>query len=51
MVTNNGRCGLCGDPFNGERVNETGEKYALGIISRFVYLEQCTSELHALRQH
>ncbi|CAC5399936.1 unnamed protein product [Mytilus coruscus] len=30
----NGRCGVCGDPFQGPRDNEAGGKYAKGIIAR-----------------
>lgn len=29
-----GLCGPCGDPYDGERENEAGGKYALGIISK-----------------
>ena len=31
---NQGRCGICGDPFQGPRDNEAGGKYATGIITR-----------------
>ncbi|KAK3608968.1 hypothetical protein CHS0354_029309 [Potamilus streckersoni] len=31
---NNGKCGLCGDPYQGPRDNEAGGKYARGIIVR-----------------
>ncbi|XP_060576961.1 uncharacterized protein LOC132734272 [Ruditapes philippinarum] len=31
---NGGRCGVCGDPYNGQRDNEAGGKYATGTISR-----------------
>lgn len=31
---NGGRCGVCGDPYNGIRENEAGGKYATGTISR-----------------
>ena len=31
--TNNGKCGICGDPWNGKRENEApGGKYATGTI-------------------
>ncbi|XP_063432002.1 uncharacterized protein LOC134714575 [Mytilus trossulus] len=30
----NGRCGVCGDPFQGPRNNEAGGKYGKGIIAR-----------------
>ncbi|GFO13098.1 cell wall integrity and stress response component 4-like [Plakobranchus ocellatus] len=29
-----GKCGVCGDPWDGERHNEAGGKYATGIITR-----------------
>ncbi|XP_012944521.1 uncharacterized protein LOC101864263 [Aplysia californica] len=32
--TNQGRCGVCGDPYNGVRENEAGGKYATGLIAR-----------------
>ena len=32
--TNDGKCGICGDPWQGPRENEAGGKYALGIITR-----------------
>ncbi|KAK3088847.1 hypothetical protein FSP39_024552 [Pinctada imbricata] len=28
-----GKCGVCGDPYDGEREHEAGGKYALGIIA------------------
>ena len=31
---NGGKCGVCGDPWNGPRENEVGGKYANGIIVR-----------------
>lgn len=31
---NGGRCGVCGDPYNGPRDHEAGGKYANGIIVR-----------------
>lgn len=31
---NGGKCGVCGDPWNGPRDNEAGGKYANGIIVR-----------------
>ncbi|XP_053383502.1 uncharacterized protein LOC128549850 [Mercenaria mercenaria] len=31
---NNGRCGVCGDPYQGPRENEAGGKYATGTIVR-----------------
>ncbi|GAB1605791.1 uncharacterized protein LOC115222289 [Argonauta hians] len=31
---NKGKCGVCGDPWNGVRNHEVGGKYANGIISR-----------------
>lgn len=31
---NGGKCGVCGDPFNGARDNEYGGKYGLGVIVR-----------------
>ncbi|XP_046558802.1 uncharacterized protein LOC124267855 [Haliotis rubra] len=31
---NNGKCGVCGDPWDGIRENEAGGKYANGIIVR-----------------
>ena len=31
---NGGDCGICGNPFDGERHNEAGGTYAKGIISR-----------------
>jgi len=34
LIRNNGRCGACGDPFDGVRENEAGGRYGLGIISR-----------------
>lgn len=30
----NGRCGVCGDPYQGPRENEAGGKYASGVIVR-----------------
>merc|ERR1712179_528425 len=35
---NGGRCGTCGDPWDGVRANEAGGRYANGIISK-VYQE------------
>ena len=32
--TNDGKCGICGDPWQGPRENEAGGKYGLGIITR-----------------
>ncbi|KAK3581748.1 hypothetical protein CHS0354_035079 [Potamilus streckersoni] len=32
--TNGGKCGICGDPWDGPRENEVGGKYAQGIIVR-----------------
>ncbi|XP_021342660.1 uncharacterized protein LOC110443036 [Mizuhopecten yessoensis] len=32
MMSNGGKCGTCGDPYNGERENEAGGKYATGFI-------------------
>eukprot|EP00918_Siedleckia_nematoides_P023786 GHVU01051336.1.p1 GENE.GHVU01051336.1~~GHVU01051336.1.p1 ORF type:complete len:285 (-),score=6.29 GHVU01051336.1:129-983(-) len=29
-----GKCGICGDPFQGPRENEAGGKYATGVITR-----------------
>ncbi|XP_069122394.1 uncharacterized protein [Argopecten irradians] len=31
---NRGKCGICGDPYNGDRMNEAGGKYATGLITR-----------------
>jgi hypothetical protein len=31
---NQGRCGICGDPYQGPRENEAGGKYAKGTIVR-----------------
>ncbi|KAK3094589.1 hypothetical protein FSP39_003699 [Pinctada imbricata] len=31
---NGGKCGVCGDPYDGARENEAGGKYATGTISR-----------------
>ncbi|GFR85845.1 cell wall integrity and stress response component 4-like [Elysia marginata] len=31
---NGGRCGVCGDPFDGSRDHEAGGKYATGIIAK-----------------
>lgn len=31
---NGGKCGVCGDPWDGKRENEAGGKYANGIIAR-----------------
>lgn len=33
---NDGRCGLCGDAFNGPRHHETGGKYATGTVSEVI---------------
>ncbi|XP_060587980.1 uncharacterized protein LOC132743477, partial [Ruditapes philippinarum] len=33
LKQNNGKCGLCGDPFNGVRKHESGGKYATGAIA------------------
>ncbi|XP_060078313.1 uncharacterized protein LOC132557801 [Ylistrum balloti] len=41
---NKGKCGICGDPYNGARRNEAGGKYATGLITR-KYLEGQTVEL------
>ena len=32
--TNRGRCGVCGDPYDGERSNEASGKYANGVIAQ-----------------
>ncbi|GAB1603118.1 uncharacterized protein LOC115215892 [Argonauta hians] len=32
---NHGKCGICGDPYDGARENEAGGKYATGTISRY----------------
>ncbi|KAJ8301810.1 hypothetical protein KUTeg_020797 [Tegillarca granosa] len=34
QTQNDGKCGTCGDPYDGERENEAGGKYAIGFISR-----------------
>ncbi|OWF44011.1 Zonadhesin [Mizuhopecten yessoensis] len=31
---NKGKCGICGDPYNGKRKNEAGGRYATGMITR-----------------
>ena len=31
--TNDGRCGVCGDPWDGVREHEAGGKFANGIIT------------------
>lgn len=31
---NNGKCGLCGDPYNGKREHETGGIHARNITTR-----------------
>ena len=31
--TNDGRCGVCGDPWDGAREHEAGGKFANGIIT------------------
>ncbi|XP_033735979.1 uncharacterized protein LOC117324301 [Pecten maximus] len=41
---NSGKCGLCGDSYSGERVNEDGGLFATGIISKS-YLEGTTIEI------
>lgn len=33
-MQNGGKCGVCGDPYQGPHENEAGGKYASGIISR-----------------
>ncbi|KAK3084832.1 hypothetical protein FSP39_019870 [Pinctada imbricata] len=33
-TVNGGKCGICGDPWNGKRENEAGGKYANGIITK-----------------
>ena len=33
FVENGGKCGVCGDPYQGPYENEAGGKYATGIIS------------------
>jgi len=32
-VTNGGKCGICGDPYNGERKHEAGGLYATNTIT------------------
>ncbi|KAL3866015.1 hypothetical protein ACJMK2_043356 [Sinanodonta woodiana] len=32
--THGGKCGVCGDPWEGPRENEAGGKYALGVVAR-----------------
>ncbi|XP_060596753.1 uncharacterized protein LOC132750735 [Ruditapes philippinarum] len=34
QLSNGGKCGVCGDPWNGKRENEAGGKYATGTIVR-----------------
>ncbi|XP_064596544.1 uncharacterized protein LOC135463156 [Liolophura sinensis] len=34
LIKLEGKCGLCGDPFDGPRENEAGGKFANGIITR-----------------
>uniref|UniRef100_A0A8W8P1H4 Chitin-binding type-4 domain-containing protein n=1 Tax=Magallana gigas TaxID=29159 RepID=A0A8W8P1H4_MAGGI len=34
FVRNGGKCGVCGDPYQGPLENEAGGKYAIGIISK-----------------
>ncbi|XP_033762898.1 uncharacterized protein LOC117344303 [Pecten maximus] len=34
MLSNGGKCGTCGDPYDGVRENEAGGKYATGFITR-----------------
>ncbi|XP_033764269.1 mucin-5AC-like [Pecten maximus] len=41
---NRGKCGICGDPYNGDRLNEAGGKYATGLITR-KYLEGQTIDI------
>ncbi|KAK2192944.1 hypothetical protein NP493_19g00017 [Ridgeia piscesae] len=38
---NGGKCGVCGDPWQGPRENEAGGKYARGVITRR-YLQNST---------
>ena len=33
-VRNQGRCGVCGDPYHGPRDHEAGGKFANGIVTR-----------------
>ncbi|XP_056009413.1 uncharacterized protein LOC125680015 [Ostrea edulis] len=33
-TVNDGKCGVCGDPFDGVRKNEAGGEYATGVIGR-----------------
>ena len=37
---NKGKCGVCGDPWNGPRPNEAGGKYARGIITDYYHKGQ-----------
>ena len=41
---NGGRCGLCGDPYQGPREHEAGGKYANGIIVE-TYMQGGTIEV------
>ena len=34
---NHGKCGICGDPWNGARDHEAGGKYAQGVIVKQYY--------------
>lgn len=44
---NGGKCGVCGDPWNGRRENEAGGKYATGTIVK-VYKVSIKCISHAL---
>ena len=37
---NGGKCGICGDPWNGEREHEAGGKYAQGTIVKHYQVNQ-----------
>ncbi|XP_053387499.1 integumentary mucin C.1-like [Mercenaria mercenaria] len=43
LVTNGGKCGVCGDPWDGKRDNEAGGKYATGTIVRKYQIGQTIS--------
>ena len=37
-----GKCGVCGDPWDGARENEAGGRYATGIIVRNFTVSDCS---------
>ncbi|GAB1608443.1 uncharacterized protein LOC115214156 [Argonauta hians] len=51
-LENEGKCGVCGDPYNGVRENEVNGKYARGIVVKnYTQGEQIEAEVQLTANH